>query len=75
MEIREMEINEATFEYTGRDRFNQRLGTVTVRPYNRHSRRYQNVDEIGFRQWVQSNYRDDYIPAAMLGFLAWKRDL
>jgi hypothetical protein len=70
-----MEIQSTEFELTGRDQWNNRIGTVTVHPFRLHTRRYPNVLEFAYRQWQASGYDERDIPAAMTSFLAWKRGL
>lgn len=69
-----LEIKETNFEFVGKDRWNNRVGTVTVSPYRLHTRRYHGVLESEYRQWVAANYADHLTPSHMTSFKTWRQE-
>jgi hypothetical protein len=69
-----MEIKSTEFERTGKDPWGNVIGIVSVHPYRLHTRRYPNVMELEYRQWIASRYSDQLTPAAMTSFKTWVRE-
>jgi hypothetical protein len=69
-----VEVNNATFERTGRDSQRHAVGLVTVVLSNGLFREFENVDENDFETWQDNDFRIDRPPYDMLhAFGYWIR--
>ncbi len=67
-----IEIKSTDFEHVGKDKWGNKYGNVQVNFHRLHKRRYCNVLESEYRQWTDSMYNDNRIPASMTEFVTWK---